>query len=43
MKIKILGSDNNRYNFILKKEEKSDVRKESRFVEVIQYINELID
>jgi len=43
MKIKIQGSDGKFYDFLLKHEEKGDVRKESRFTEFIQYINELID
>lgn len=42
IKVIIMGSDDKPYNFMLKHELRSDVRKESRFVEFIQYINELL-
>ena len=48
MKITMVGLDvdgkkEKEYIFLIKLEEKSDVRKESRFMQFISYINELID
>jgi len=41
--IKIFGSDKKKYKFLLKNVNKDDIRKESRFINFVQFINELID
>jgi phosphatidylinositol kinase/protein kinase (PI-3 family) len=41
--IEIFGTSKKKYKFLLKNVNNDDIRKEARFINFVQYINELID